>query len=68
MELAKLSRLIRVRVIAVLCVIGPLLAIAALHLQSATPGDTAFGQWVHVSGFAIPMVVLGFAAQWIARD
>ena len=66
MELAKLSRLIRVRVIAVLCVIGPFLAVAALHLQSATPGDTAFGQWVHVSGFAIPMVVLGFAAQWIA--
>jgi len=66
MELAKLSRLIRVRVIAVLAVTGPFLAVAALHLQSATPGDTAFGQWVHVSGFAIPMVVLGFAAQWIA--
>ena len=66
MELSKLSRLIRVRTIAVLCVIGPFLAVAALHLQSATPGDTAFGQWVHTSGFAIPMVVLGFAAQWIA--
>ena len=66
MELAKMRRLIRVRVIAVLAIIGPFLAVAALHLQSATPGDTAFGQWVHVSGFAIPMVVLGFAAQWIA--
>jgi ABC-2 type transport system permease protein len=66
MELSKLSRLIRVRVIAVCAVIGPFLAVAALHLQSATPGDTAFGQWVHTSGFAIPMVVLGFAAQWIA--
>ena len=66
MELSKLSRQIRVRTIAVLCVIGPVLAVAALHLQSATPGDTAFGQWVHTSGLAIPMVVLGFAAQWIA--
>ena len=66
MELSKLSRQIRVRTIAVLCVIGPFLAVAALHLQSVTPGDTAFGQWVHTSGFAIPMVVLGFAAQWIA--
>jgi ABC-2 type transport system permease protein len=66
MELSKLSRLIRVRFIAVCAVVGPFLAVAALHLQSATPGDTAFGQWVHASGFAIPMVVLGFAAQWIA--
>ena len=66
MELSKLSRQIRVRTIAVLCVIGPFLAVAALNLQSATPGDTAFGQWVHTSGLAIPMVVLGFAAQWIA--
>jgi ABC-2 type transport system permease protein len=66
MELVKLSHLIRVRVIAVLAVAGPFLAVAGLHLQSATPGDTAFGQWVHASGFAIPMVVLGFAAQWIA--
>jgi ABC-2 type transport system permease protein len=66
MELSKLSHLVRVRVIVVLGVIGPFLAVAALHLQSATPGDTAFGQWVHTSGFAIPMVVLGFAAPWIA--
>ena len=66
LELAKLCGLIRVRVIAVLCILGPFLAVAALHLQSATPGDTAFGQWVHTSGFAIPMVVLGFAAPWIA--
>jgi ABC-2 type transport system permease protein len=65
-ELAKLCRLIRVRVIFILGILGPFLAVAALHLQSATPGDTAFGQWVHTSGFAIPMTVLGFAAPWIA--
>jgi ABC-2 type transport system permease protein len=65
-ELVKLSHMIRVRVIAGLAIIGPFLAVAALHLQSTAPGDTAFGQWVHASGFAIPMVVLGFAAQWIA--
>ena len=67
MELSKLSHLVRVRVIVVLGVIGPFLAVAALHLQSATPGDTAFGQWVHTSGFAIPMVVLGFAARGLPR-
>lgn len=65
LELAKISRLIRVRTIAVLAIIGPFLAVAVLHVQTATPGDTAFGQWVHTSGFAIPMTILGFGAQWV---
>lgn len=65
LELAKISRLTQVRTIAALGVVGPFLAVAGLHLQSATPGDTAFGQWVHTSGFAIPMVVLGFGAAWV---
>lgn len=64
-ELAKISSLIRVRAIFVLGIIGPFLAVATLHVQSATPGDTAFGQWVHSSGFAIPMTLLGFGAQWV---
>jgi ABC-2 type transport system permease protein len=65
MELLKISRLIQVRVIAVLGVLGPFLAVAVLRVQSATPGDTAFGQWIHSSGLAIPMVVLGFGAAWV---
>jgi len=65
LELAKISGLIQVRTIAALGVIGPFLAVAVLHVQSASPGDTAFGQWVHSSGLAIPMVVLGFGAAWI---
>jgi ABC-2 type transport system permease protein len=65
LELVKISRLIQVRTIVALGVVGPFLAVAVLHVQSATPGDTAFGQWVHDSGFAIPMVVLGFGAPWV---
>ncbi len=65
LELAKLRGLLRVRAIAVLCVVVPFLAVVGLNLQSATPGDTQFGQWVHASGFAIPMVVLGFGGQWL---
>ncbi len=65
LELAKLASLLRVRAIAVFCVIAAFLAVAGLNLQSATPGDTPFGQWVHVSGLAIPMVILGFGAQWL---
>jgi len=64
-EMAKLSGLLRVRLIALLCLTIPFLAVAGLNLQSSTPGDTPFGQWVHTSGFAIPMVVLGFGGQWV---
>lgn len=64
-EVAKLAGLLRVRAILVLCVLTPFLAYVGLNLQSATPGDTPFGQWIHASGFALPMVVLGFGGQWV---
>ncbi len=64
-EVAKLTGLFRVRAIIALCVITPFLAYVGLNLQSATPGDTPFGQWIHASGFALPMVVLGFGGQWV---
>ena len=36
-----------------------------MRLQSSLPTDTLFGRWVTDSGFAIPLVVLGFAALWV---
>jgi ABC-2 type transport system permease protein len=33
-------------------------------VQTAVPADTIFGRWVHESGFAISLVILGFAGQW----
>jgi ABC-2 type transport system permease protein len=65
LELAKLRGQWRVRAIALMCLVGPFVIVAGLNVQSATPGDTAFGQWVHTSGFAIPMVILGFGGQWL---
>jgi ABC-2 type transport system permease protein len=65
LELAKLSGQLRVRAVAVGCVAVPFLAVAGLNLQNSTPGDTPFGQWVHTSGFAVPMVILGFGGQWL---
>jgi ABC-2 type transport system permease protein len=65
LELAKLTGLLRVRAVIFLCLIVPFLVVAGLNVQSATPGDTPFGQWVHASGFAIPMVILGFGGQWV---
>lgn len=64
-ELMKLSGKILVRGMVVLALIGPFMVVEFLNLQSATRGDTPFGQWVHASGFAIPMTILGFGAQWI---
>ena len=65
LELAKLRGQWRVRAIALMCLAGPFVIVAGFGVQSATPGDTAFGQWVHTSGFAIPMVILGFGGQWL---
>jgi ABC-2 type transport system permease protein len=65
LELAKLSGQLRVRAIVAGCLALPFLVVAGLNLQSSTPGDTPFGQWVHTSGFAIPMVILGFGGQWL---
>ncbi len=64
-ELMKLSGKLLVRGMIALSLIGPFVVVEFLRLQSATPGDTPFGQWVHTSGFAIPMTILGFGAQWI---
>lgn len=54
----------RVRVFAGLCVIAPFVVVVAFKIQTAVPQDTLFGQWVHTSGFAVPLVILGFAGLW----
>lgn len=63
-ELSKLARQLRTRLVAVLCLLGPFAFVAALGMQNATPDDTLFGRWVHTSGFAVPLVILGFGSQW----
>jgi len=35
-----------------------------LKVQSGTPSDALFGVWVHSSGFAVSLVILGFAGSW----
>lgn len=63
-ELAKLLGQTHVLVLAWLLLVAPLALVAALSVQSGTPSDTLFGRWVHVSGLATPLVVMGFAGQW----
>ncbi len=63
-ERRKLQAQLSLRLLALVCVLGPFAFAAILSTQSASPADTLFGVWVHSSGFAIPLVVLGFAGAW----
>lgn len=63
-ELQKLFAQLTTRLVALLAVIGPFAFAAVLKIQSGTPSDALFGAWVHASGFAISLVILGFAGTW----
>lgn len=65
LEIAKLLGQTHVLVLGWLVVGAPVALVAALAVQSGTPSDTLFGRWVHESGLALPLVVMGFAGQWV---
>lgn len=64
-ELVKLASLTRVRLVLAACLLGPFALAVGLRAQGQTPSDTLFGRWVGTSGFALPLVVLGFSGQWL---
>lgn len=64
-ELRKLAAQARVRVAAGLALAGPFLFAGGLSLQDSVPADTLFGRWSLSSGFALPLLVLGFAGAWV---
>ncbi len=63
-ELHKLMAQLTTRILVLVCAIGPLAFAAILKVQTGTPSDALFGVWVHSSGFAISLVILGFAGSW----
>jgi ABC-2 type transport system permease protein len=63
-ELEKLTAQFRTRAAALVCLLAPAAFAIGLQLSSTVPADTLFGRWVGDSGFAIPLVVLGFAGSW----
>ncbi len=63
-ELQKLGAQLTSRLLGVICIAGPFAFAAVLKAQSGTPSDALFGAWVHSSGFAISLVILGFAGTW----
>jgi len=64
MEWAKLAAQRKTWAVLATCLAGPFAFAVAMKLQSSLPEDTLFGRSVKTSGFALPLVVLGFAASW----
>ncbi|MFG2053122.1 ABC transporter permease [Micromonospora sp. NPDC048930] len=63
-ELVKLVSQWRIRLLVLACWIAPGLFVAAVSQQSSLPVDTLFGRWMHATGWAAPLVLLGFAGTW----
>ncbi len=63
-ECFKIIRQLKTRATLAACVAGPFAFAAVIRLQSSLPEDTLFGRSVKDSGFALPLVILGFAALW----
>ncbi len=63
-EMVKLVSQWRIRLLVGACWIAPGLFVAAVSRQSSLPVDTLFGRWMLASGWAGPLVMLGFAGTW----
>ncbi|MEU6217684.1 ABC transporter permease [Streptomyces sp. NPDC047022] len=63
-ELVKLVSQLRIRLLVLACWIAPGLFVAGVSGQSTLPADTLFGRWMHATGWAGPLVILGFAGTW----
>lgn len=63
-EVVKLVSQWRIRLLVLACWLAPGLFVAAVGQQSTLPTDTLFGRWMHATGWAGPLVVLGFSGTW----
>jgi ABC-2 type transport system permease protein len=64
-ETTKLAAQARARFTLLICLIAPLLIVIVIKGQQRPPKDSLFGRHIHQSGYAVPLLVLGFAAQWV---
>jgi ABC-2 type transport system permease protein len=63
-ELVKLVSQWRIRLLVIACWVAPALFVAVVSQQSSLPVDTLFGRLMHATGWAGPLVMLGFAGTW----
>lgn len=64
-EVRKILALARVWIILALILIVPWLFIVLLYGQDRLPTDNLYGRYLKGVGLATPLVILGFAGQWI---
>jgi ABC-2 type transport system permease protein len=64
-EIRKLRAQLRGRVVLAAAVIAPIPIVVVIHGQSRPPKDTLFGRFATENGFALALLVLGFASQWV---
>jgi ABC-2 type transport system permease protein len=64
-EVSKLAAQLRTRITLTFCVVAPILVVLILKGQQPPPKDTLFGRYIHQSGLAMPLLILGFATQWL---
>ena len=64
-EVRKLRAQHRARAVLLGAVLGPIPVVMIIHGQSRPPKDTLFGRFAIDNGFALALLVLGFASQWV---
>ena len=64
-ESSKIFALKRTWLTLVAAVVVPIVIVPVLQAQARPPKDTLFGRFIHDSGWSIPLLLLGFAGQWL---
>jgi ABC-2 type transport system permease protein len=64
-ELTKLAAQARSRILLLAALLVPVVVVLILNGQQQPPSDTIYGRHIHTSGFAMPLLMLAFAAQWV---
>ena len=64
-ELGKLWKQKRAKLTLALAVVAPVLIVLILKGQQRPPKDAIFGRYIHESGWSVPLLMLGFAGQWV---
>jgi ABC-2 type transport system permease protein len=64
-EVRKLRAQYRAKAVLIGAAVLPIIVVVVIHGQSRPPKDTLFGRFATLNGFALALLVLGFAAQWV---
>ena len=64
-EVRKLRAQYRAKAVLIGAVLLPIIVVVVIHGQSRPPKDTLFGRFATVNGFALALLILGCAAQWV---